>query len=380
MIRVGFTIIGGKTNWMGGINYLKNILYAISQLETKTIHPVLFLGNNVSNALVNEFEAICEIKKYSVFDRFSINWFADSFLRDIFQINPIINNIIIENDIQVFSHSYIYGRDLKCKTINWIPDFQHFHLPHMFSFLNLHIRDYRLKLLSKYSDLVILSSHDAFNDFKLFSPKYIHKGRVVHFVSQVGNFEIKSRQYIEEKYYISGNYFFLPNQFWVHKNHLIVFEAIKLLKQRDVSVLLLCSGEINDTRDSTYSTKIKKYILDNSLNDNIYLLGKITYTDVLLLMYYSTSVINPSFFEGWSSTVEESKAMGKDMILSNISVHLEQANDVATFFDPTNANQLASILENKIKFGSNTYQITDLKSKTIDFANQYSQLFDELNL
>ena len=156
MIKVGFTIIGGRTKWMGGINYLKNLLFAINQADDRQIQPILFVGKKTDKKLLKEFEGLAVIKQATVFDRFSLQWFADFILRDIFKINPIINNLVKENDIKVFSHSFIYGRDLKCVSVNWIPDFQHLHLPHMFSRLNLLVRDFRLRAMAKYSNKIII--------------------------------------------------------------------------------------------------------------------------------------------------------------------------------------------------------------------------------
>ena len=170
MIKVGFTIIGGKTTWMGGINYLKNLLFAINQSGDSKVQSVLFVGYKIDEKIVKEFEGLAIIKRNSVFDRFSFKWFVDFILRDLFKINPIVNQLIKANNIQVFSHSFIYGIDLKCLAINWVPDFQHLRLPQMFSKLNLIVRDYRLRNMAKYSDRIILSSHDAYNDYKKFIP------------------------------------------------------------------------------------------------------------------------------------------------------------------------------------------------------------------
>ena len=382
MIKVGFTIIGGKTSWMGGINYLKNLLFAISQCDENKIQPILFVGHKVDEKLLKEFEGLVIIKKSSVFDRFSLQWFVDFILRDIFKINPIINRLISENDIQVFSHSFIYGSDLKCISVNWIPDFQHLRLPQMFSKLNLLVRNYRLKNMAKYSDRIILSSYDAYNDYKKFAPKDIEKASVIHFVSQTTVFEIKPTSYLESKYDFQGKYFFLPNQFWAHKNHMVAFESIKLLKDNYPDILLLCSGLLFDNRNEKYLNSIKEFIASNSLENNIRFLGLIPYGDVKLLMHYSIAVVNPSYFEGWSSSVEESKSMGKAMILSDIPVHREQANDLADFFDYNDAKSLAQVLnehwENRVAINLNLLD-NDLKERTTVFGLEYQTLITNLS-
>ena len=65
---------------------------------------------------------------------------------------------------------------------------------------------------------------------------------------------------------------------------------------------------------------------------------------ISILMMECSALINPSTFEGWSTTVEEAKAIGVPMVLSRIRVHEEQTNN-AIFFDPQSSDQLAYILE-----------------------------------
>ena len=53
---------------------------------------------------------------------------------------------------------------------------------------------------------------------------------------------------------------------------------------------------------------------------------------VYALLRTSMALINPSRFEGWSTTVEEAKSFGVPMILSDIDVHREQTGGTARYF------------------------------------------------
>jgi glycosyltransferase involved in cell wall biosynthesis len=111
-----------------------------------------------------------------------------------------------------------------------------------------------------------------------------------------------------------------------------------------VELLLVFSGREHDFRNPGHFDSIKRYIAENGLENNVKLLGLIPFIDVHYLMRNSVSVINPSFFEGWSTTVEEVKTIGKHIILSNLGVHREQAPPSAQFFDPSNEAELAGCL------------------------------------
>ncbi len=74
--------------------------------------------------------------------------------------------------------------------------------------------------------------------------------------------------------------------------------------------------------------------------------GMIPYEDLMPLMQASSALLNPSLFEGWSTTVEEARAAGVPMILSDLAVHKEQAENQAIYFDRYCADSLAECLAN----------------------------------
>ena len=78
------------------------------------------------------------------------------------------------------------------------------------------------------------------------------------------------------------------------------------------------------------------------MEDRYIILGLIPYADVQALAAASWGYINPSFFEGWSTTVEEAKYRGKRILLSDLRVHREQSPKYGVYFDPNNAEELAA--------------------------------------
>lgn len=61
-------------------------------------------------------------------------------------------------------------------------------------------------------------------------------------------------------------------------------------------------------------------------------------------MINAIALINPSNFEGWSTTVEESKSLGLPIILSDIPVHIEQAPPLGRYFKANSAEDLAAAM------------------------------------
>jgi hypothetical protein len=57
------------------------------------------------------------------------------------------------------------------------------------------------------------------------------------------------------------------------------------------------------------------------------------------------AVIQPSLFEGWSTVVEDAKALNKWVILSDIAVHREQLSINVDFFNPKDSIALSKLIE-----------------------------------
>lgn len=233
---------------------------------------------------------------------------------------------------------------------------------------------------------VILSSYSALNDFKQFAPSFEDKVAVVQFVSQpdpvIFTISEQDEENIKDKYGIKGDFFYLPNQFWKHKNHIVAFKAVNHLKKNGVNVTLVCSGLMSDYRNKEHISKLIEYVNNNDLKENILLLGLIPYSDVFSIIKASRAVVNPSLFEGWSSIVEECKSVSKAMILSDLDVHKEQYPDVV-FFEKMDFIDLARKIEffdmdskSSKKLNSN---VLGLEERTQEFALKYCQLVDSVN-
>lgn len=377
MIKVGF--IGAVSKeWMGGVNYFKNLLYALSTLEKKELEIFVFVGKNTDEDIKVMFRKYAIVIEDSVFDRKSLKWFFHKIENKFFKTNYILESILKKHNIKILSHASIAQLN-GIKTINWIPDFQHLHLPYMFSEEELKRRNNSFISLIKDSNKIILSSYDTLNDFTVYAPEYTDKTNILQFVSQPDSkyFTLtqEDKKDLEKKYSLQDNFFYIPNQFWQHKNHMLVFKAVKLLVEEEESICIVCTGYLQDYRSINYINEIKEFIKINNLERNIKLLGLIDYEDVFKLIKFSKAVINPSLFEGWSSTVEECKSVDKNMILSDLNVHKEQYPK-ATFFEKNSLISLKNILKNyKI---SDNKEINNLEIRTKLFANKYVEIVKEV--
>jgi glycosyltransferase involved in cell wall biosynthesis len=245
----------------------------------------------------------------------------------------------------VFEVAQFFGHRFPAPVLAWIPDFQHRHLPEMFSRSAWLKRElgFRLQLSSRRS--VILSSEDAARDCLKYYRVREEKLEVVRFSTMPSQVNFKVAKGTLDRLSLPENFLYMPNQFWRHKNHAIVMDALAILKRRGANIMVACSGNPKGSEGEKYFRELSSRMATLGLEKNFRFLGMVTDLEVRHLMAMCTAVVNPSLFEGWSSTVEEAKAIGAPLILSHLSVHREQAGDKARFFDPHSAEQVAEALQ-----------------------------------
>jgi glycosyltransferase involved in cell wall biosynthesis len=384
MIRVGI-VVSFSDNWIGGLNYYKNLINAMYELSDRKIDFIIFTNKNSKLEHIAEFSKV-QIVRSSMFDRLSLLWLIRKFITHCFNTEPLLISLLKKYKIDILSHSGGLGKKSSIPTIGWIPDFQHIHLPSLFSKENRYRRDREFNRISELCSKIILSSKDAEKDMHQFAPASIHKTVVMNFAinPSIANSMEKMTplSVLEDRYQFSGSYFLLPNQFWIHKNHEVVVQALNILKPKCPDILIIVTGNTLDPRNPTHFENLMQEVTNKGLRNNFKVCGIIPTEDLYALMHHATAIINPSFFEGWSTTVEEAKVFGKAIILSDIPVHKEQDPPYAAYFDPKDPIELAQLLKTHV-YGINHPTLTGdhyilAKQRYKKFGETYQTVVEQL--
>ncbi len=346
MIRVAFTLIGGK-DWTGGYNYLLNLLNVLGQYQKYRLTSVLFVGEACPEKDVKSFAAMpgVELVRTPLLNASrrtasllqAMLWGRDVALRRLFQAHRI--------DV-VFEAAQFFGWRLGIPAIAWIPDFQHKMLPHLFSRSAWWKRDIGFRAQVIGGRTIMLSSDDARLACERYYPSTCGRTRTLHFAVAPGpKISHSEAREIADSYGLPETFFFMPNQFWRHKNHELVLDALAILRQRGRRIVVAASGKQADPRDPGYFPAVQNRLEQLGIQNAFSLLGLIPYPHLMSLMRASTAMLNPSLFEGWSTTVEEARGMGTPMVLSDLDVHREQMGEAAIYFDRHSAQSLAEALD-----------------------------------
>ena len=354
MIRVGFLINYNHFKWLGGFNVITNITNSFKFLKDKKIEPLIIISKDFKKVYKNY-----EIDKKNII--FTDYFTKQSLLFKLYNKLSIIflgksnkyDKFLKNNNISILSHGLHFGLGSKSdvKSISWIPDFQYIYYPENFTLKNRVFKHINTLISAKTSSKIILSSKDAERDLKKILPMKYNKTIIHPYVFDLPpKRKILSYKKIYKKYKIPKNYFFIPNQFWKHKNHDLIVETLRYLKEHknnDINIVL--TGFPYDHRHQNYFEELNKKIDKYNIRNKYIYLGVVPYLDVMSLMFHSIAIINPSKFEGCSSSVEQAKSMGKKVVLSNLKIHKEQNPSKGYYFHPDNFKQLAKKLFEVLK-------------------------------
>jgi glycosyltransferase involved in cell wall biosynthesis len=223
--------------------------------------------------------------------------------------------------------------------VHWIPDMQHRRMRGTFSAMERLKREYAFLRFALPARRIVVSSETVRRDAARAYPLIHGKLRVLKFRSCVPMSTLRaSLGDTLALYGLEPGYVFLPNQFWKHKNHQVAFAAAERFKET-----LVCSGATHDSRDPQYFERVT-----SKIPPNVRIVGVVPRADYLQLVRGASVVLQPSRFEGWSSTVEDARAFGKPVVLSDIAVLREQAPENAWFFPPDDPDALVSAVDEAI--------------------------------
>lgn len=344
MVRVG-VVFGFDENWLGGINYFRNLFNAVYENPNRRIEIVVFTGSQVDNSRLKGFPPI-EVVRSHMLDSASFAWRIRRLFKRVLVRDWLLEGLLRKHHISVLSHSGWLGKKSSIRTLGWIPDFQILRLPEFFSPSEISALAKDFEYIARYCSKVMVSSEDALKDLYQFYPESRGRAEVLSFAVRPipHSHALTTTDELQARYGFKGNYFLLPNQFWAHKNHRIILDALAILKAQGKEVLVLATGNTKDYRQPDYFDGLMKHAEHLGVADNFRVLGIVPLDDLYALMKHALALINPSLFEGWSTTVEEGKAMGKTIVLSDIPVHQEQNPSHALFFGVNDAGLLAGHL------------------------------------
>jgi glycosyltransferase involved in cell wall biosynthesis len=336
----------GGAHWLGGVQYTRNLLRAIGLLPDGE-RPTVVLR---VPPRIPEYEAEFAAYPHVVVDRPMtapqvaplLAWIR----RQMRGADKVLKPRMIGDDCRVAFP--IKGPELKTpgKRVFWIPDLQYKLLPQLYEAADIADRDRRYGEMLAEDTVMVLSSETIAEQLATFLPGP-HKARIrilrFHTILEEEDYSPDPLA-VCRKLELPEHFVYLPNQIYVHKRHDTAFEALVELREQGVTVPLVCTGASQDYRSEDHIGRLFAFLKENRLEQQVRMLGVIDRRDQLQIFRQAALILQPSMSEGWSTTVEDARSLGKRLLLSDIDVHKEQAPEGSVLFPVGDSAALAEKL------------------------------------
>lgn len=227
----------------------------------------------------------------------------------------------------------------------WYPDFQHRHLPELFSKKEVEEREKQWTYLRRRAQGVIVTSASVAGD-ALRDPEIRDRLHVCPFPPYFPAEDLTlSTDEVRASYHLPQGYFLVCNQLWQHKNHLLVLRALDALRASGrTAPVVAFTGRLQDYREPDLLQDLLRFVHARGLNDSCRFLGLVPRPHQVALIRGAEAVIQPSRFEGLGAIADEASALGVPLLCSDIPVHRERPLPEAIFFPPDDVGGLATLL------------------------------------
>ncbi len=375
-------------HWLGGSIYIDNLLTTLSVLPAvERPHVRVRLLSSPSTPLAKRLFTHPVVEQRKLHNR----WVEDLTAATRRAYRGLARRWRWVGTLSSMPHDELYfpsfdARQSWRRNLYWIPDFQHHHLPELFDSEEISLRMQAYQEIANSRGVLLLSSNATLADFHRFYPRPTVAPRVWSFCSSIDAGPSNAFKEIVDRFGLPEKFLYIANQFWRHKDHATAFEALRILRDKGIKIPLVCTGLQHDRRDPAYFDYLIKTLRRQGLQDQVRFLGVIPRYEQIQIFRAAAAVLQPSRFEGWSTVIEDAKALGKPIIASDIAVHREQLSSVAgarlfRTSDPVDLSQLIAALWPDLQKGPipmlEKLAGQQRDTRRLDAAHQFVAIIDE---
>ena len=275
--------------------------------------------------------------------------FGDTLIRlvsnNFFSIHKKIHDI--KPDLVIYPGGETLSYENKYKSVVPVFDIMHKYesYPEINSFTVNYTRNLHYKRVVKNASIVFVDSevgkkqleesYSCKRNLKIFKLPYIAPPYIYNSKDFSSELELPKK------------YLFYPAQFWEHKNHKNLIQALELIKTKHNKIVNLVLVGAKKHYYSNVLDVIKQYDLDKQIHYFDYVQN-----DELVYLYKNAfALIMPSYLGPTNIPPLEAIALGCPVIVSDVYAAREQLDDSALYFNPKDSkdisNKILTLLENK---------------------------------
>jgi len=240
-----------------------------------------------------------------------------------------------------FPGSYIFSTDLPFLYEPW--DLQHQHYPEFFTIHEYKRREFVYRRGCERAALVITATHWIKDDIvRLYG---IDRAKIA-VIPRASIFTAKPLGDAQRRALLAGlgtpdRFIFYPAMTFPHKNHVRLFQALALLRdKRGIDLTLVMSGRMH----KPYWPEVRKHIRQLRLGDRVRVLGRVSEDQLTALFQSAQFMVFPSLFEGLGLPLLEAFMHRLPVLAAAATSIPEVVGDAAMLFDPHDPEAIADAI------------------------------------
>jgi len=246
---------------------------------------------------------------------------------------------------------YSLGAKYPVPWIGYLLDFQHMHLPHLFSRWNRVYRRHTFTALMREARAILVNARAVEFDALQFYPHSHARITPLPFAPSLRKEWLAvDPDGARRRFGIPERYFIICNQFWVHKDHQTAFRAfaavLQALPVAERPIALVCTGSMHDYRAPQHIGQLRDLLDQLAITGSVHLLGHVAKEEQIALLRGAVCAVQPTLFEGGpgGGAIYEAVALGVPSIVSDIPVNREVDDERVRYFPPQNPDELARLM------------------------------------
>jgi glycosyltransferase involved in cell wall biosynthesis len=209
-------------------------------------------------------------------------------------------------------------------------------------------REYLFRNAARHATTILVDSEVGKEDILNFYGAYIEPERIAvvpYCPFQNVRLEFTAEgetERVSRTYKLPPRYLFYPAQFWPHKNHERIVEALALLKESKLADvhIVFCGSHSGEIREHTFSS-VMTTAARRGVASQVTNLGYAPDRDMPALYAGAEGLVMPTFFGPTNIPVLEAWTLGCPVLTSAIRGIREQAGAAALLVDPSSVEAIA---------------------------------------
>lgn len=144
----------------------------------------------------------------------------------------------------------------------------------------------------------------------------------------------------DARYNLPAKFIFYPAQFWEHKNHKKLIEAVSILKSELPDLKLVLTGSPKNAYE-----KVVEMIRGLKLTDDVVILGYVPDDDMPEFYRRARALVMPTYYGPTNIPPLEAFSLGCPVAISSVYAMPEQAGGAALLFDPESVEEIADCIK-----------------------------------